>query len=405
VIAASIVFVLTYAVIAVGRLPYYRIDRAGAALLGAALMVAVGALSLKDAFAAVDLGTIALLLGMMIVVANLRLAGFFRLAASWAAARARTPLALLAAVALVTGILSAFLVNDAVCLVMTPLVLDIAVRLKRPPVPYLLAVAMASNAGSVATITGNPQNMIIGSLSGIPYGHFAGALAPVALVALVLAIVLIALVHRDEFFAGARLAANVERPRYHRFLTIKTLAVLAVMIALFFAGFPVAGVAVLGGAVLLLTRRVKPAKVYSDIDWPLLVMFAGLFVVVAGLEKAVLTADLVQRITALNLGSLPVLATVTAVLSNIVSNVPAVLVLRPFVAGLADPERAWLAVAMASTLAGNFTLVGSVANLIVAERARAGGVTVGFWPYFRVGAPLTILTLGLGVFWLGRVLP
>src|SRR5262245_4873311 len=158
---AILVFAATYFVMAVGRLPGYRIDRAGAALLGASLMVGFGVLSLDEAYAAVDMNTITLLLGVMIVVANLRLSGFFRIATAFVPARARHPFALLAAIVAVAGLLSAFLVNDTICLVMTPLVLDLVTRLKRQPLPYLLAVAMASNAGSVATITGNPQNMII----------------------------------------------------------------------------------------------------------------------------------------------------------------------------------------------------------------------------------------------------
>lgn len=389
---------------AIGRVPGYRIDRAGAALLGASLMVAVGVLSLDEAFAAIDLETIALLLGMMIIVANLRLSGFFRLITAWVVARARSPLLLLAGVVIVSGVLSAFLVNDAICLVMTPLVLDVVLRFRRDPVPYLLAVAMASNAGSVATITGNPQNMIIGSLSKIPYGAFFMELAPVALLALLLTFCLIVLFHRDEFFRSGKLATQDDDVTVvHRALTLKTVAVLVAMVALFFLGFPVAGVAVLGGALLLFTRRVKPAKVYFDIDWPLLVMFAGLFVVVAGVEHAVLTPDAVAAISRIDLNAIPILAAVTAVLSNLVSNVPAVLVLKPFVATLVDPQRAWLVVAMAATLAGNFTLVGSVANLIVAERAKARGVIVGFWPYFKVGSILTVLTIGAGILWLDRV--
>jgi Na+/H+ antiporter NhaD/arsenite permease-like protein len=174
------------------------------------------------------------------------------------------------------------------------------------------------------------------------------------------------------------------------------------MVVLFFIGQPVAEVALLGGALLLFTRRLRPEKVYLEIDWPLLVMFGGLFVVVAAFEKAVLGAALLADVKAIPLGQVPVLALVTAVLSNIVSNVPAVLVLKPFIAGLADPQRAWLVAAMASTLAGNFTLVGSVANLIVAERAKARGVTIDFWSYFKVGAPLTLITLVFGALWMMR---
>jgi Na+/H+ antiporter NhaD/arsenite permease-like protein len=402
VVPAILIFAATYVVMAVGRLPGYRMDRAGAALLGASLMVAFGVLTPDEAYAAVDMETIALLLGMMIVVANLRLSGFFRLVIRFAIARAGHPLMLLAAIVILSGVLSAFLVNDAICLVMTTLVLDLVTRLKRDPVPYLLAVAMASNAGSVATITGNPQNMIIGSLSHIPYATFAFALSPIAVVSLVIAFCLIAVSHREEFFRSGRFTVEADPGAvvYHRPLVIKTVAVLAAMVVLFFAGQPVAKVAIVGGALLLFTRRVNPKKVYVDIDWPLLVMFAGLFIVVAGLDKAVLDADTIARLGRIDLGNVPVLAAITAVLSNLVSNVPAVLVLRPFVERLADPQHAWQVVAMASTLAGNFTIVGSVANLIVVERARARGVEIGFWHYFRVGAPLTILSIVLGTAWM-----
>jgi Na+/H+ antiporter NhaD/arsenite permease-like protein len=401
-IPAIIIFAATYLVMAIGKLPFYRLDRAGAALLGACLMVATGVLSLDEAWKAIDLETITLLLGMMIVAANLRLSGFFRLANGFVETRAGHPLVLLGAIVLVAGIFSAFLVNDTICLVMTPLVLDLVTRLKRDPVPYLLAVAMASNAGSVATITGNPQNMIIGSLSKIPYGDFALSLAPIAAVALILAFVLIAILHPAEFFTRARLAAPEPRRavRHHGPLVIKSLATTLVMVVLFFLGFPVAGVAILGGAFLLFTRRVKAEKVYFDIDWPLLVMFTGLFIVVAGIEHAVVGPEAVATVGRLDLANAWVLSAVTAVLSNLVSNVPAVLVLKPFVAGLADPAQAWRVVAMASTLAGNFTIVGSVANLIVVQRARAQNVEIGFGAYFKVGAPLTVLSIAFGAWWL-----
>jgi Na+/H+ antiporter NhaD/arsenite permease-like protein len=157
-------------------------------------------------------------------------------------------------------------------------------------------------------------------------------------------------------------------------------------------------VAICAAALLLLTRRIEPRKVYAEIDGPLLLMFAGLFVVVRGLEHAVLTPDLLAQAARLDLGNTAILTAITAILSNLVSNVPAVLVLKPFVEHLQDPQRAWLTVAMASTLAGNFTLLGSVANLIVAERAAKDGITVDFWTYFKIGAPLTIATLAVGVF-------
>jgi len=398
--AAIAIFAMTYLVVAIGRLPGFRLDRAGAALVGASLMVAAGALPLEEAPKAIDFDTIILLLGVMIVVANLRLSGFFRLVSGWVVTRARYPIVLLTAIVLVSGILSAFLVNDTVCLVLTPLVLDLVTRLRRNPVPYLLAIAMASNIGSTATITGNPQNMIIGSLSHIPYGTFAAALSPIAAIGLVLTVGLIALAYRSEFRTRQRLRAEPEPAHPNWPIIVKSVAVSLAMIAAFFAGVPPAEAAIVAGAVLLLTRRIKSERVYAEIDWTLLLMFAGLFIVVAGLEQSVLSPGVIGAAGHLHLERIPVLSAITAILSNIVSNVPAVLVLKPFIAQLQSQQQAWLTVAMASTLAGNFALVGSVANLIVVQRARARNVEIGFWEYFKVGAPLTVLTIGVGVLWL-----
>jgi Na+/H+ antiporter NhaD/arsenite permease-like protein len=391
------IFLATYAVIAFGRFPFLRIDRAGAALLGAALMVATGGIALHDAWRAIDWDTIALLLGMMLVVANLRLAGFFGLATAWAVARARHPLLLLAAIVLLSGVLSAFLVNDTICIVLTPLVLDIVLHLRRNPVPYVLAIPLAANIGGAATFTGNPQNMIVGSLSGIPYASFAASVAPVAAIGLLLTIALLALLWRREFLGAARLAASPPPWRTDRKLLRKTGLVTLAMIAAFFAGIPPAEAALVAGAVLLATRRIKPARIYAEIDWPLLLMFAGLFVVVAALERAVLTPDRIAAIAAQGLDHMPTLGLATAVLSNIVSNVPAVLVLKPFVATLPDPDRAWTVIAATATLAGNLTLVGSVANLIVVQRARTRGVEIGFWTYLLAGAPLTVITIAVAL--------
>jgi Na+/H+ antiporter NhaD/arsenite permease-like protein len=400
-IAAGGIFAASYLALAIGKVPGLTIDRAGVALVGASLMVASGALTPEDAYRAIDLETITLLLGMMIVVANLRLSGFFALANAWVMRRAHRPIVLLMAVVAVSGVFSAFLVNDAICLVLTPLVLELTIGLKRNPVPYLLAVAMASNVGSTATITGNPQNIMIGSFSQIPYLHFTAALAPVAVVGLVLTVVLIALLHRSEFRAGVRLEPVIRYPRSNTALVIRSLFATLVMVALFFAGQPPAKAAIVMGALLLLTRRMKSARVYAEIDWSLLLMFAGLFIIVAGAQHQLLTPQIVAAVAGMHLDSVPVLTGVTAALSNLVSNVPAVLVLKPFVAALGDQDRAWLVIAMAATLAGNFTVLGSIANLIVVEKAGGRGVAIGFWAYFRVGAPLTVLTLVIGALWLG----
>jgi Na+/H+ antiporter NhaD/arsenite permease-like protein len=398
--AAAAIFAASYFALAVGRVPGLAIDRAGVALVGACLMVAGGALSLTDAYKAVDLDTLTLLLGMMIVVANLRLSGFFTQVSGWVMRRAHSPLALLAAVTVVAGVFSAFLVNDAICLVLAPLVLELTRALRRNPVPYLLAVAMASNIGSTATITGNPQNMMIGSFSQIPYVQFTASLAPVALVGLVLTFILIALLHRREFASGERLVAETPPARTHRVLMLRALIATAVLVALFFAGQPPAKAAIVIGGLLLLTRRVRSERVYAEIDWSLLLMFAGIFIIVAGAEHILLSEGTITAVARLHLDRVPVLSAVTAVLSNLVSNVPAVLMLKPFINPLSDQRTAWLTVAMASTLAGNFTVLGSIANLIVVQRAAVNRVEISFWDYFRVGAPLTIISLTIGTLWL-----
>ncbi|HUC11137.1 MAG TPA: anion transporter [Stellaceae bacterium] len=399
-IAAIIVFAATYIVIALGKLPGFYLDRAGAALLGAALMVGFGVLPFDRAVRAIDFETIALLLGMMIVIGNLRLSGFFRLVTRRAETHARHPLMLLAAVILTSGFFSAFLVNDTICLALTPLVLDLVVRLQRDPLPYLLGVAMASNVGSVATITGNPQNIMIGSFSTIPYAAFGAALAPVAAIGLILTFGLIALLHPAEFRTREKLRGGLMPAHAHRPLMIKSVVATAAMMTGFLAGQPPAKIALVAGGLLLVTRTVKSGKIYREIDWPLLVMFAGLFVVVAGFEQVLLSPGLIAAIGHQHLDQMPVLALVTAVLSNLVSNVPAVMALKPFVAALPDQQRAWLVIAMSSTLAGNLTILGSVANLIVVQRAARQAVTIGFWQYFRVGAPLTVLTIAIGLLWL-----
>ncbi len=345
-LATAAIFALTYAGVALGRIPGLRLDRAGVALTGAALMLAVGALSPQEAYQAIDLDTIVLLTGMMIVVAHLKLSGFFRLVAGWALTRAHSPRLLLAAVVITAGAFSAFLVNDAVCLVMAPLVIEVTRALRREPLPYLLALAMAANVGSTATITGNPQNMIIGAISQIPYTAFAAALAPVATVGLLLVVLVISFACRAELGDKARLTAAAPPARVHRPQMIKAVVVTLGVVGLFFAGVPVAKAAILGGALLLVTRAIKARKVYREIDGALLLMFAGLFVVVAGAEKVLLGPEVLAAARDLRLTDSFVLTGITAVLSNIISNVPAVLALKPFVSGLADPTRTWLVIAM-----------------------------------------------------------
>ena len=397
---ALAIFLGTYLVLAIGTFPGLRIDRTGAAIIGASLMIGSGVLTFDEAIQAVDHSTLVLLFGMMIVVANLRLSGFFRMVSAWAVRHAHHPLTLLAAIVVVSGVFSAFFVNDTMCLVLTPLVVEVTTTLRRNPLPYLLAVAMASNVGSVATVTGNPQNMMIGSLSGIPYRDFVAALTPVAAIGLLLTFAVIALLFPKEFRDRQRVEMAELRVRVNRVLLWKGIAASVGMIVFFFWGWPVAKVAIVAGALLLITRRVKPEKVYHEIDWSLLAMFAGLFIVVAGVEKTSLEQNLFAFAARFRLDRVGVLTTFSALLANIVSNVPAVLVFRPIVPRLADPRLGWLTLAMSSTLAGNLTVLGSVANLIVVQRARHD-IRISFWDYCRVGIPLTVLSLAAGVAWLG----
>jgi len=234
--AAYFIFAATYVVLAAGRFPGLRIDRTGASIVGASLMVAFGVLSFGDALLAVDWPTIVLLLGMMIVVANLRLSGFFRASSAFVVRQARGPKTLLAGIILVTGVFSAFFVNDTMCIVMTPLVLEVTLALGRNPVPYLLGVAMSANAGSVATITGNPQNMLIGSLSHLSYRLFAWNLAPVAVVSLLLTWVILVAFYKREFRGTAFAPADQLRVRVNAPLLWKSLLVATGMVACFFAG-------------------------------------------------------------------------------------------------------------------------------------------------------------------------
>ncbi|HEX5431839.1 MAG TPA: anion transporter [Bryobacteraceae bacterium] len=398
---AILIFLGTYLVLAIGHMPGLRIDRTGAAIIGAALMVAANVLTIEEAYQAIHLDTIILLFGMMIVVANLRLSGFFALVSEWTVEHAHHPITLLAAISVVSAALSAFFVNDTVCLVMAPLVAEVLANLRRNPVPYLLAVAMASNIGSVATLTGNPQNMLIGSrsFSGISYTVFARALAPVAVVGVAVMMGVLLIVYRREFRRVERVHPEPRMIQVDRLLMLKALAISVGMVAFFFAGWPIAKVAIVAGALLLITRRVHPEKVYAQVDWGLLVMFAGLFIVIAGLEKSSFEGDLMRFADRAHLDSAAVMTSAAAILSNIVSNVPAVLVFKPFMAHLTNPTLGWLRLAMASTLAGNLTILGSVANLIVVERTR-DSARIGFWEYARAGIPVGCITLAIGAWML-----
>jgi Na+/H+ antiporter NhaD/arsenite permease-like protein len=410
----SIVFILTYAGLALGKMPGLRMDRAGIALVGAAVTIVTGILTLPQAVAsdAIDYETLILLFGMMIVVGCLRLSGFFGRLAHLCLRRIETPKGLLAVTILLSGVLSAFLVNDIVCLALTPLVLHLARRLRFHPVPHLIGLATAANIGSTATITGNPQNMIIGIHSHISYLRFAVRLFPVAALGLLLNFVIVAFVYRRSLVPPK--VVDVTGPltpeplpptrKAHTWLRNKSVLVTLVAVTLFFAlpssYLPV--IALGSAAFLLVGRIVNPEKIYRQIDWSLLVLFAGLFIVVHAFQVHVVRLWGVEGWTWLLDRPVDLLSLVSAALSNLVSNVPAVLLFEPVMRHMPEVshETAWLSLAMSSTFAGNLTVLGSVANLIVVENARREGVAISFGEYCKVGVPVTLLTLALGIIWL-----
>ncbi len=400
VLAAILVFALTYVAVAAGRLPGLSVDRPSAALLGAVVMVAAGVLTPAQAGAAVNGDTLGLLLGTMILSAYLGEAGFFRWSSGRILRAVAGPRALLWAIVFTAGVLSAFLVNDTVCLMLTPLVLRLVDDANLPALPYLLALAFGANAGSVATLTGNPQNMIVGTLSGIPYATFAAALALPALVSLVLvAAVLHAVFRRD--LRRARLAPRAAADaQVDRRLLLKALGATGLAIAGFLAGFPLAWTALFCAALLMAVAGGRPREALGRVDWPLLVFFAGLFVVVAGVARAGVAARMHDAVAPL-LGTggprqVVAFSLFTVAGSQLVSNVPFVILAGEWIPRMADPRLLWLATALASTLAGNLTILGSVANVIVLELA-GSRASIGFWRFFAIGAVVTATTLAAGI--------
>ena len=410
------VFAATYALIAARRLSILPIGRPAGALAGACAVVVLGAvradwgLAPGEAFAAVEPHTIGLLLGMMLLAAALAEAGFFERAAAWVVARRLSPAGLLWATVLGAGLLSAVLVNDPVCLVLAPLVDETVRRARLDRVPYLLGLAMGANAGSAMTLAGNPQNMLVAHLSAIPYREYLLRAGPAGLLALLVTGAVLHLLYRRRLAPGvapateAGSAAALAAPAVTGAvdLRIALLCIGAVSIA-FLAGANLAWSALCGAAALVLLRRRDPAALFARVSWTLLVFFGALFVVVAALQKTGLP-DAALRATAAFIpagraGGLIGLAAALLAGCQLVSNVPFILLAAPWIRSHPDPTLAWTATAVVSTLAGNLTLLGSVANIIVIERARAED-DVRFWTYLRAGLPVTLLSTAVALAWL-----
>jgi len=368
-------------VLAIGRIPRFPLNRAAMALLGAGLALALGAITFEQAVTTIDLSTIVLLLSMMVINAVLELAGFFSWVGDLVIEQANSPMKLLVLVTLTGGVLSALFINDPVVLMLTPLVCGVTLKLKYKPLPYLVALATASNIGSAATITGSPQNILIGMSSQIPYLAFLARLGPVALMGMLIVIAVVRVIYQRDFGPQPASPAHTDAPpnrvvRLPRSVNLpilrKCLVIIAAMLIAYLAGVEIPLAAYLAACVLLFTRRIKTQKILTRIDW--LLLFAGLFVVTGALELTVVS----EKLFGLAAAGVAPLALITTVLSNTISNVPAVLLFRPLVPQLPNPERTWLTLAGASTLAGNLTLIGSIANLIVAEQALKFGIRLTF---------------------------
>ena len=397
------IFIATYIGVALGRIPGLMLDRTGIALLGAIAMIVAGTMSFPQAVQAVDLPTIVLLYALMVVSAQLRLGGFYTRTAFWITSVLVHPRFFLWVAMLTSAVLSSVLANDIVCLAFTPVLTLALLSGRRNPVPYLLGLAMASNIGSAATIIGNPQNMLIGQVGRLAFDRFFLWCAPPAAVALLLSYLLLCWLFRKDF--GRREEAPdpmpivQSLPSFDRWQSLKGLAGVGLMLGLFFTPIPreLSAIAVAGA--LLCSRRLKSREILHLVDWHLITLFCALFVIIGSLETvgAPPIALAFLKKAGIDLHDLGILSAVSVVLSNLVSNVPAVMLLL----GSLDPAAPdqWYALALSSTFAGNLITLGSIANLIVIEQASIFGVEISFREHARVGIPVTLFSLTVLGLW------
>jgi Na+/H+ antiporter NhaD/arsenite permease-like protein len=396
------IFVVVYLGMILGGLPFLQLDRTGVALLGAIAIIGIGDLSPEQAALSIHLPTILLLFSFMVISAQMRLGGFYTWVTLRIAALPLAPAALLAAAMAAAAALSAVFSNDVVCLAVAPVLADACVRRRLDPVPFLLALACASNIGSAATLIGNPQNMLIGQVLELPFaGYAAGAIAPVAL-GLAVTWGLIAWQSRGQW-AGAMADAPLERRRdeyatFDRWQTAKGMAVAAALIGVFLlTDWPREVAALTGAGLLLMSRKLHSTKMLGLVDWELLILFIGLFVVNHAFAETGLSARAVALLAEAGMPlaePAPLFATVF-VLSNLVSNVPAVMLLLP---AATEPFSGPM-LALVSTLAGNLLIVGSIANIIVVDAARRRGIAIDWRRHARTGVPVTIATLAITAGW------
>lgn len=398
------IFVIVYLGMILGGLPFLQLDRTGVALLGAIALMTIGDVTPEQAARSIHLPTLLLLFSFMVISAQMRLGGFYDWVTQAVAALPSGPRALLAAVIAVAATLSAVFSNDVVCLAVAPVLADACLRRGLDPVPFLLALACAANIGSAATLIGNPQNMLIGQVLRLPFGgYFLEAIVPVAL-GLVALWALLAWQWRGRWHSVQPLAAATvarhaaERTPLDRWQTAKGLTVAALLVLVFlFTELPRDVAALTGAGLLLMSRKLHSTSTLGLVDWELLILFMGLFVVNHAFEQTGLTRQAVQALAAhgFALTEPAPLFVAVLLLSNVVSNVPAVMLLLP----AATEPFAGPLLALVSTLAGNLLIVGSIANIIVVDAARRQGIAIDWRRHLRTGLPVTLATLGITAVW------
>jgi len=396
--AIFIIFCIVYLGMILGGLPFLQLDRTGVALLGAIALIGLEAVTPEQAALSIHLPTLVLLFSFMVVSAQMRLGGFYAWVTRALAALPLSPPALLAALVVATAALSAVFSNDVVCLAVAPVLIEACLARRLDPVPYLLALACAANVGSALTLIGNPQNMLIGETLELSFGGYAAqALVPVVL-GLAVTWALIAWQTRGRWSQGSSDAGSPERradASFDRWQTAKGLAVAAALLVvfLFVPSWPRDVAALTGAGLLLMSRRLHSTKMLGLVDWELLILFIGLFVVNHVMQQTGIAAGLVADLAAagVNLEEPAPLFAATLVLSNVVSNVPAVMLLLP----VAEHALAGPTLALVSTLSGNLLIVGSIANIIVVGAAARRGIRIDWKRHARTGVPLTFLTLAI----------
>ncbi len=398
---SALLFAVTYAGVALGGIPRLAIDRTGIALLGAIGMVVFGVLTPGQALGSISLGTLLLLYGLMIVSAQLRLGGFYTWLAVRIASLAGNPGKFLFVLMISSGLLASVLANDIICLAFTP-VLAVALRRRgMNPVPFLLGLAMGTNLGSAATIIGNPQSMLIGQTAGLSFRDFLFWCGPPSLVCLILTYGILRLVYRGRFFLSAPAEPPDRKwPEFNRWQTAKGLAAAVAVVILLFSPMPREWSVITVAAVLLLSRRMHTRSILGLVDWHLITLFCGLFIVVAGFNATGLPQAFLAFLEGrgVSLSNPFALSLAAVALSNVVSNVPATVLLSPHMP--TGSPVLWYVLSLATTYAGNLFTIGSMANLIVIEQARLHGVSISFREYARSGVLVTAMNLVVLAGWI-----